>query len=95
MTLRRSLCTTLIATTLLAPAVLFSAEKAKDKAAKAKQYQVTGEVLAVEDGMVTVQKGDEKWEINLAADTKSEGKMKVGDKVLIHYHMTANSVEVK
>jgi high-affinity Fe2+/Pb2+ permease len=94
MTLRRTLCTALLATTLLAPAVLFSAEK-MEKAARAKQYQVTGEVLAVEDTMVTVQKGDEKWEINLAANTKSEGKMKVGDKVLIHYHMTANSVEVK
>jgi len=93
MTLRRSLCTALLITALLTPA-LHSAEP-KEKSSHAKQYQVTGTVLALDDNMVTVQKGDEKWEIDLAAYTKNDGKMKVGDKVLIHYHMTANSVEVK
>lgn len=62
-------------------------------AASAKSYQVTGPVLAVTDSALTVQKGDEKWEI--AADKSVTGSAKVGDKVTVQYTMTAKSVEVK
>jgi hypothetical protein len=45
--------------------------------------------------MITVQKGQERWEIARTADTKVTGDLKVGAKVTIEYRMTAASVEVK
>lgn len=62
-------------------------------AAEAKNYQVTGPVLEVTATTITVQKGDEKWQI--ASDAATTAKVKVGDKVTIHYQMVAKSVEVK
>ena len=64
-------------------------------AAAPKTYQVTGPVLAVTDGTITVQKGTEKWEIGRDASTKITGELKVGAKVTIEYRMAATSVEVK
>ena len=63
-------------------------------AAGAKTYQVTGPVLAVTDTTVTVQKGDDKWEINRGS-VKVKGELKVGAKVTIEYTMTAADIEVK
>ena len=63
--------------------------------AQAKKYQVTGPVVKVEDGKVTVQKGDENWEIAIDKDTKVTGELKVGAKVTIEYQMFATSVTVK
>jgi len=60
-----------------------------------KTYQVTGPVLEMSDKMIAVQKGKERWEIARGADTKTSGEPKVGDKVTIHYTMTATSVEMK
>lgn len=63
-------------------------------AADAKSYQVTGSVLEVTATSITVQnKDNENWQ--LAADAATLGKVKVGDKVMIKYQMTAKSVEVK
>src|SRR5204863_8887884 len=58
-------------------------------------YQVTGPVTAVDDSMVTVMKGKEKFEIARDSSTKVTGDLKVGDKVTITYTMTAKEVEVK
>ncbi len=58
-------------------------------------YQVTGPVLAVTDTSITVQKGKEKWEIARDAATKGAADLKVGDKVTVHYTMTATTVEAK
>jgi len=44
---------------------------------------------------VTVQKGDEKWEIARNGKTKITGDLKVGAKVTIYYRMIAEEVEVK
>ena len=64
-------------------------------AADAKDYQVTGAVLEVNPTFITViNKGEEKFQINTDAATKG-GKAKVGDKVTVHYSMTASSIEVK
>jgi cytochrome c1 len=60
-----------------------------------KSYQVTGPVTDVTDTAITVQKGKESWEIARTADTKLEGEVKKGDKVTVHYTMTATSIEVK
>ncbi len=60
-----------------------------------KTYQVTGPILEMSDSMIAVQKGKERWEIARDASTKADGEMKVGDKVTVHYTMTATSVEVK
>jgi hypothetical protein len=64
-------------------------------AAGAKTYQVTGPVLEVNDSMVAVQKGKDRWEINRDAKTKVTGDLKVGEKVTITYTMTATEAEVK
>jgi hypothetical protein len=64
-------------------------------AAAPKTYQVTGPVLSVNDTMIVVQKGDDKWEIARDAGTKVTGDLKVGAKVTIQYRMIATSVEVK
>lgn len=64
-------------------------------AASPKKYQVTGPVLEVTDGVIVVQKGEEKWEIGRDENTKVTGDLKVGAKVTIEYRMVAVSVEVK
>jgi len=64
-------------------------------AAGPKDYQVTGPVLDVKDDVVTVQKGQEKWEIARDKDTKINGELTKGSKVTIQYKMTATSIEVK
>jgi hypothetical protein len=65
--------------------------------AAGKDYQVTGPILEVNDSMIVVEKGakKERWEIARDANTKASGEMKVGDKVTVHYTMTATDIEVK
>lgn len=64
-------------------------------AAGTKTYQVTGPVLEMNDNMVAVQKGKDRWEIARDSSTKVTGDLKVGAKVTITYTMTATEVEVK
>src|ERR1700682_5741514 len=64
-------------------------------AAGAKTYQVTGPVLEVNDSIIAVQKGKERWEINRDSNTKVTGDLKVGAKVTVTYTMAATEVEVK
>jgi hypothetical protein len=64
-------------------------------AAAPKTYQVTGPVLTINDDVVTVQKGDEKWEILKTKDTEIEGTLKVGAKVKIEYKMIATTITVQ
>jgi hypothetical protein len=61
----------------------------------AKSYQITGPVVDVNDKMITVMKGSERWEIDRDSKTKVNGDVKAGDKVTVHYTMTATDVEVK
>jgi hypothetical protein len=58
-------------------------------------YQVTGPVLEVTPDYITVQKGNDKWQIARNKNTKVSGDIKVGSKVTIYYTMTATEVEVK
>ena len=60
-------------------------------------YQVTGPVAEVNDSMIVVEKGakKERFEITRDSSTKVNGDVKVGDKVTVHYKMTATDVEVK
>jgi ribosomal 50S subunit-recycling heat shock protein len=58
-------------------------------------YQVTGPITAVDDSMITVMKGKEKFEVARDSSTKVTGDLKVGDKVTIMYTMTAKEIEVK
>jgi ribosomal protein S1 len=60
-------------------------------------YQVTGPVAEINDSMIVVEKGAKKERFELARDssTKMSGDVKVGDKVTVHYTMTAKDVEVK
>lgn len=64
-------------------------------ASPSKTYQVTGPILEMNDSMIAVQKGKERWQIARDASTKADGEMKVGDKVLVTYTMTATKVELK
>jgi uncharacterized protein YycO len=63
--------------------------------AGANSYQVTGPIMEVNDSMIVVMKGKERFEINRDASTKVSGEPKVGDKVTIQYTMTAKEIEVK
>ena len=60
-----------------------------------KTYQVTGPVLEVTPTSITVQKGQDKWQIARSKDTKVTGELKVGAKVTIYYRMVATDVDVK
>ena len=64
-------------------------------AAEAKDYQVTGPVLEVTSSMIAVQKGKDRWELARDSNTKASAEPKVGDKVTVHYSMTATNIEVK
>jgi hypothetical protein len=64
-------------------------------AADTKTYQVTGPVLEVTPTAITVQKGNDKWEIARDGKTKITGDVKVGSKVTIYYTMAATEIEVK
>lgn len=79
--------------TILGIAILCSATLLQ--AADVKTYQVTGPVLAVTPTTITVQKGEDKWEIARTKETKITGDPKVGAKVTIYYKMVAAEVEVK
>ena len=83
--MKRLFCLAALSLALLLPSRAFAA----------KTYQVTGKVLEVTDKMIAVEKGKDRWEIDRDADTKVDGDLKVGEKVTITYHMTANKVEVK
>ena len=63
--------------------------------AGAKTYEVSGPVLEVNESMIVVQKGKDRWEIKRDANTKVTGDVKVGDKVHVTYTMSATDVEVK
>ena len=62
-------------------------------AAGAKTYQVTGTVLNNTSTMITVQKGMERWEIDIDPQTKVTGELKVGSTVTITYAMSASKVD--
>ena len=83
---------TLFAITL-AVSTLLGASRAA--AAEVKTYQVTGPVLEVTPTSITVQKGEEKWQVARGKDVKIAGDLKVGAKVTIQYRMVATEVEVK
>jgi hypothetical protein len=61
----------------------------------AKTYQATGPIVAMTDSSITVQKGNEKWEIERTPSTKIIGELKVGSKVTIEYTMNATTVTAK
>ena len=65
------------------------------EAGPARTYQVTGPVLEMNDTLIAVQKGKDRWEIARNAGTKINGDVKVGSKVTIVYTMTATEVEAK
>lgn len=74
----------------------FCALAAAAFAADSNSYQVTGPILALTPTTITVQKGNEKWEIARDQATPVRGgDLKVGSKVTVNYRMTAISVEVK
>jgi hypothetical protein len=66
-------------------------------AAGAKDYQVTGPIVEVNSSMIVIEKGakKERWEIARDSNTKSDTEPKVGEKVTVHYSMTATNIEAK
>ncbi len=58
-------------------------------------YQVTGPITAVDDSMITVMKGKEKFEVARDSSTKVTGDLTVGAKVTIKYTITAKEIEAK
>jgi hypothetical protein len=62
-------------------------------AAGAKTYQITGTVVEMTGSKIAVQKGTEKWEIDLDPTMKATGDVKVGATVTVTYVMSATKVE--
>jgi hypothetical protein len=62
-------------------------------AAGAKTHEVTGTVLETTPTKIVVQKGAERWEIDLDPQTKVSGELKVGAKVTITYAMSATKID--
>src|SRR5881392_3809834 len=62
-------------------------------AAGAKTYEVTGTILETTPTKIIVQKGAERWEIDLDPQTKVTGELKVGAKVTITYAMSATKID--
>ena len=62
-------------------------------AAGAKTYQVTGTVLEMTGSKITVQKGTERWEIDLDPTIKTSGDLKVGSTATVTYVMSATKVQ--
>ena len=61
-----------------------------------KTYQVTGTVVEVTATKIALQKGTERWELDVGPETKGSGQtFKAGDKVTITYTMSATSIEGK
>lgn len=79
----------------LSSLILASLLVASSALAAVKTYQVTGPVLEVNDTMIAVQKGKDRWEIARDASTKITGDLKVGSKVTVEYRMSATAVDVK
>ena len=75
---------------LLLPVLLAGSVFADDHS-----YQVTGPVTAVSDASITVTKSGKPWTVSRDSNTKVTGTLKVGSKVTISYHMTADTVTVK
>jgi hypothetical protein len=84
---KRILCSLIAAGSLALSGVGFAASPSS--------YQVTGPIVEVNDSMITVMKGKEKFEVARDSSTKVTGDLKVGDKVTIMYTMTAKEIEVK
>jgi len=62
-------------------------------ATRAKTYEITGTVLETTPTKIVVQKGAERWEIDLDPQTKVRGELKVGAKVTITYTMSAAKID--
>ena len=89
----KSLRSTLAA--VAACGLLFSAA-ASAFAAAPKDYQITGSITELTDTTVTLMTNKkETWGFARSADTKLPDGAKVGDKVTVHYTMTAGAVDAK
>ena len=63
-------------------------------AAGAKTYQITGTVVEATGSKVTVEKGTERFEIDIdPATTKGSADLKVGSTVTVTYVMSATKLE--
>ena len=63
-------------------------------AAGAKTYQITGTVVSSSGSMVTVQKGSDRFEIDVdPASVKGSADLKVGSTVTVSYVMSATKIE--
>jgi hypothetical protein len=63
------------------------------RAAGGKTYEVTGTVLETTPTKIVVQKGAERWELDLDPQTKIRGELNVGAKVTITYTMSAAKID--
>src|SRR5688572_1546444 len=86
MKIKANLLSLLVGIQLLTVSSAFSA---------ADTYQVTGPIIVMNEKVIVVQKGKERWELARDQMTKIKGELKVGDKVTIRYRMMATVVEKK
>lgn len=83
-------------TTIFSLLAVLSLLAGRTAIAAVNDYQVTGPVLEVTDSMIAVEANKkDRWELKKDADTKGPADVKVGDKVTVHYTMTATKIEAK
>lgn len=60
-------------------------------------YQVTGTIAEVDSSKIVIEKGAKKERFEIARDsnTKADTEPKAGEKVTVHYTMTATNIEAK
>lgn len=82
--------------TVLSLLAVLSLLVGRSASAAVNDYQVTGPVLEVNDTMIAVEANKkDRWELKKDASTKGPTDVKVGDKVTVHYTMTATNIEAK
>ena len=76
----------LVAVGLILPSAAFGAG--------AKSYKITGTVVVATGSMVTVEKGADRFEIDIdPATTKGSADLKVGSTITVTYVMSATKIE--
>jgi len=60
-----------------------------------KKYRVTGPILDIYENIISIQKGNEKWELDCETLTKITDVIKRGVKVTMVYQLIAREIEVK
>ncbi|MGN6719683.1 MAG: hypothetical protein ACTHLX_20110, partial [Candidatus Binatia bacterium] len=58
-------------------------------------YRVAGPLVKLNDDVITVAKGNEQWEMRRNGETKVNGQLAIGSRVVVEYKLSATSIDVR